>query len=82
MIILDFRFAIFDLGMGDWIFQIQNKKGRPFGTAFQYLSRLIIIYFTFWTMALNAAGLFIAKSARTLRLISMLAPFNKPINWE
>ena len=39
-------------------------------------------YFTILTTAVNASGLFIARSARTLRLSSMLFLCNLPINTE
>ncbi len=39
------------------------------------------IYFTFSTMALKASGLLRARSARTLRFISMPATFSLLMNW-
>lgn len=39
-------------------------------------------YFTLATMALNASGWLTARSARTLRLISMPPLCSRPINWE
>ncbi len=39
-------------------------------------------YFTLSTIALKASGLFIARSARTLRLISIPALWMRPINFE
>ena len=50
---------------------------------FSGLTILIEIgYLTLSTIALKAAGLFIARSARTLRLISIPALCNAPINCE
>lgn len=40
------------------------------------------VYFTFSTIALKAAGLFIARSARTLRLISMPLLWSAPMRRE
>ena len=45
-----------------------------------FLISEFIIYFTFSTIALKASGLFIAKSAKTLRFKSILLAFILPIN--
>ena len=44
--------------------------------------KLQINYFTFSTIALNASGWFMAKSASTFRLIRMFFSFNSPMNRE
>jgi hypothetical protein len=41
-----------------------------------------LCYFTLSTIALNAAGWFMAKSAKTFLLISMAFFFNNPMNCE
>ena len=41
-----------------------------------------LIYFTFSTMALKASGLFMARSASTLRLISIPASVSLPMRTE
>ncbi len=41
---------------------------------------MLNVYFTLSTIALNASGWFIARSARTLRFNSMLFAFTLPIN--
>lgn len=50
-------------------------RGIPF-----YCTLLYSNYFTLATIALKAAGLFTARSARTLRLISIPALWRLPIN--
>jgi len=61
-----------------------NEKGAPKSPFFiwKFISPNFSNYFTLLTIALNAAGLFIARSARTLRLISIWALLSLPINCE
>ena len=62
--------------------QQQNKKTAPKRSGFICIISPCsgYIYFTLSTIALKATGWYIAKSAKTLRLISMLLFFNNPIN--
>ena len=60
---------------------IGTKKSCT-NAAFKRDNILLNVYFTFSTIALNASGLFIAKSAKTLRFNSMLLAFNLPMNTE
>ncbi len=54
------------------LLKINNKGKMP----------IIKFYLTLSTIALNASGLFTARSARTLRLISIPALCRAPINVE
>ena len=49
---------------------------------FRFKSASDFYYFTLATIALNASGWFTAKSANTLRLISIPALCKAPINLE
>lgn len=60
-----------------------KKKPASFETGFIYKRVIIVfIYFTLSTIALNASGWFIAKSAKTFLLSSMLLAFTCPMNLE
>ena len=59
------------------------KKIPPYSTAGRnFMNALKFLYFTFSTMALKAWGLFMARSASTLRLISIPALWRAPISCE
>ena len=53
---------------------------RP-GFPFVIVKTIARVYFTFSTMALKASGLLRARSASTLRFISMPATFSLLMNW-
>ncbi len=60
-----------------------KKKPASFETGFIYKRVIIVfIYFTLSTIALNASGWFIAKSAKTLRFNPISLAFTLPINCE
>ena len=72
---------------GLWRVRVPDAKKTRFacrqtGSIDHFTSVKTVYYFTFSTIALNASGWFIAKSARTLRLISISFFFNNPINCE
>src|SRR5674476_1615440 len=61
----------------------QGTKKRGYQPASSFLKLKSLIYFlTIITTALKASGLFIARSARVLRLISMLFLCINPMNTE
>lgn len=60
--------------------KIMQKKTYSKKSRFVHLSEMSYFYFTLFTIALKASGWFIAKSAKTLRLSSMLLAFTLPIN--
>lgn len=65
---------------GDGETKRHKKKRAPFA-ALAFLFFCVADYFTLSTIALKASGLFMARSARTLRLISIPALCRAPINW-
>ena len=62
----------------------RNKKTLTASVRVIYftLKNNTLCYFTLSTIALNAAGWFMAKSAKTFLLISMVFFFNNPMNCE
>ena len=62
--------------------QVTQTKKQPEKTRAVISYERVNYFLTLSTIALKAAGLFIARSARTLRLISMPALCNAPINCE
>ena len=62
----------------------RRRKAAPHTEAQPFFSFLLFYfsYFTLSTMALKASGLFMARSASTLRLISIPAFERAPINCE
>ena len=67
-------------------FLFKAKGCSRLGTALAFFVNrrffALLSYFTLATIALKASGWFMARSASTLRLISMPALCNRPINWE
>ena len=60
-----------------------SKKIPPYSMAGRnFMNALKFLYFTFSTIALKAWGLFMARSASTLRLISIPALWRAPISCE
>ena len=62
------------------------KKNRLISESV-FISELLLLfrrkpYFTLFTIASKASGLFIAKSARTLRFNSILLALSFPMNFE
>ena len=62
------------------IFCLSNKKTNDSPKGLSFIFHKEAIYLTLSTIALKAAGLFNARSARTLRLISIPALCKAPIN--
>ena len=68
------------------IFQNECIKKKCAKRHFKHFAHFFLLlyrnYFTLATIALNASGLFIARSANTLRLISIPALWIAPISCE
>jgi hypothetical protein len=62
--------------------KISHKKTRALPGLYIFHLKKSVHYFTLSTIALKAAGWFIARSAKTFLLISMALFFNSPINCE
>ena len=58
----------------------ENKRSRTRRDLNKRGKFILILYFTFSTMALKASGWFMAKSARTFLLSSIPLDFTFPIN--
>ena len=65
------------------LFQNNKKKSRNLSIAALFMSlNDVFAYFTLATIALKASGLFRARSASTLRLISIPALASLPMSTE
>ena len=75
-------FLFTKIGTKNGITKLYIKKKSSFTELFSNKCVFLLFYFTLATIALNASGWFIAKSANTFRLISIPAACKAPIKRE